>query len=767
MSSEATKRGLTSQMAAIFFVTAGALLFQVAQTRLFSAAFGYHLTYLVISVSLLGVGWGATLCAVFDARSRRPSVGQLALAEAVSIVLALLVETHVDPLSNLGLAVGAAYLLGFPPFAFASWIVVRSLRERSPQAGKLYAADLAGASSGSVLALLGLPLLGAPGLYGLAAILAAVSASLSFRGRLRALPVATFVVLTAALASWGDAVAPPQAGPEKSAVYGLGIDHLATRWDPMSRVDVVQYEGQPIGYQYLHFVDPAYDGPRPDAHLMSLDLSAATPILDGAGDMSVLRQTIIAAPYQLVADPTVLVIGPGGGVDIQNALVHRARSVDAIEVNRAVAGLMRGEFADYSGHLYTAPRVRVVEDEARSYIRRSSDRYDLIVMTVVDSWAALASGSYALTESYLYTSEAFQDYLSHLSGGGLLAVGRWYRDPPVEMLHTTQLAAIALRSEGIADVSSRMVVLRYRTFGLLVVQAAPFNTESIAKIRTFANAHGFAIEYDPLAPAGPFLAAALDARNIPATDDRPFFFAADLGERQVPTAYAILFVALVPAVLLSYLLLIRPLRRAIGPALGTSVGAATTLRSLAVGLGFIGAEIVLLQRLTLYLGQPAFALSLGLAALLIGAALGSSWSARLFVPKDPDQASAVCAVAVPVLLVVLTWVAAMTLAWPLAVRSAVAVIASAGLGIPLGAVFPKIVAQAGAADPRLVSWAWAINGAASVVGSILAVALTLNIGFTAVGVVAAACYLVPAGIARAQRVWHSSKTLSERAPVGT
>ena len=736
-------------MAAIFFVTAGALLFQVAQTRLFSAAFGYHLTYLVISVSLLGVGWGATLSAVFDTRSRRPSLGQLALAEAVSIVLALLVETHVDPLSNLGLAVGAAYLLGFPPFAFASWIVVRSLRERSAQAGKLYAADLAGASTGSVLALVGLPMLGAPGLYGLAALLAAVSASLSFRGRSRTLPVATFVVLTALLAGWGDIVAPPQAGPEKSAVYGSGIDHLATRWDPMSRVDVVQYEGQPTGYQYLHFVDPSYSGPRPDAHLMSLDLSAATPILDGSADMSVLRGTIIAAPYELVAAPTVLVIGPGGGVDIQNALVHGALSVDAIEVNRAVAGLMRGEFADYSGHLYTAPRVRVVEDEARSYIRRSSDRYDLIVMTVVDSWAALASGSYALTESYLYTSEAFQDYLAHLSGDGVLAVGRWYRDPPVEMLHTAQLAATALRSEGIADVSNRMVVMRYRNFGLLIVQSAPFDAASVAKVRAFANAHSFAIEFDPLAPAGPFLTAALDDRNVPATDDRPFFFAADLGERQVPAAYAILFVALVPAILLSYLLLIRPLRRAIGPALATSVGAATTLRSLAVGLGFIGAEIVLLQRLTLYLGQPAFALSLGLAALLIGAAIGSSWSSKLRL--DPDQASAACAVAVPVLLVVLTWIAAITLAWPLPARGAVAVIASAGLGIPLGAVFPKIVAQAGAADPRLVSWAWAINGAASVVGSILAVALTLNIGFTAVGVVAAACYLVPVLAGRAPK----------------
>ncbi|MDQ2914761.1 MAG: hypothetical protein M3T56_16155 [Chloroflexota bacterium] len=767
MSSEAPRRDLFSQMFVIFFVTAAALLFQVAQTRLFSAAFGYHLTYLVISVSLLGVGWGATLSAVFDARSRRPSLAQLALVEAGSVVLALLVETHIDPMSNLGLAVGAAYLLGFPPFAFASWIVVRSLRERSAQAGKLYAADLAGASTGSLLAFVSLPLLGAPGLYGLAATLAAVSASLSLRGRSRVLPVAGCLALTAALAGWGDVLAPPQAGPEKSAVYAPGIDHLATRWDPTSRVDVVQYQGQPIGYQYLHFVDPAYRGPQPDAHLMSLDLSAATPILDGRGDMSVLRQTIIAAPYELVADPAVLVIGPGGGVDIQNALVHGARSVEAVEVNRAVVGLMRGEFADYSGHLYTAPRVRVVEDEARSYIRRSSDRYDLIVMTVVDSWAALASGSYALTESYLYTSEAFQDYLAHLSDGGALAVGRWYRDPPVEMLHTAQLAATALRSEGVANVSDRFVVLRYLNFGLLIVQPGPFDLESIAKIRAFANTHHFAIEYDPLAPAGPFLAAARDERAIPASDDRPFFFAADLGDGRVPAAYAILFVALIPAVLLSYLLLIRPLRRAIGPALGTSIGAATTLRSLAVGLGFIGAEIVLLQRLTLYLGQPALALSLGLAALLIGAAVGSSWSSKLFMPEDPDRASAVCAVAVPVLLVVLTWVAAITLAWPLPARGGVAVVASAGLGIPLGAVFPKIVAHAGAADPRLVSWAWAINGAASVVGSILAVALTINVGFTTVAAVAAACYLVPALAGRAQRVLRGSKTLSERAPVAT
>ena len=113
-----------------------------------------------------------------------------------------------------------------------------------------------------------------------------------------------------------------------------------------------------------------------------------------------------------------------------------------------------------------------------------------------------------------------------------------------------------------------------------------------------------------------------------------------------------------------------------------------------------------------------------------------------------------CAVAVPSLLSLLTWVASITLAWPLTRRGAVAEVASVvARHVPLSAVFPKIVAQAGAADPRFVSWAWAINGAASVVGSILAVALTINVGFTTVGVVAAACYLVPVIAGRALAGW--------------
>jgi hypothetical protein len=209
--------------------------------------------------------------------------------------------------------------------------------------------------------------------------------------------VALTSLLTVALTVAGDAIAPPQSGPAKRPVYGEDITHLATRWDPHARVDVIHYEGLPTGEMYRNLIDPGFAAARPDAHFMLLDQSAATQILDGSGDMSVLRASIIAAPYELLTKPHVLIIGPGGGIDIQNALLHGASRVDAVEVNRGVAGLMRGPLAEYSGHVYTADRVNVVEDEARSYIRRSPDRYDLILMTVVDSYAALASGAYALS----------------------------------------------------------------------------------------------------------------------------------------------------------------------------------------------------------------------------------------------------------------------------------------------------------------------------------------------------------------------------------
>src|SRR5947207_5149153 len=713
-----------SRYLCIGLVSAAALLFQVAQTRLFSASYGYHLTYLVISVSLLGVGSGATLSAIFDRRPKRPGLVTLALAAAASALAALLLETHIDPGVALPAAILVAYVAGALPFVFASWIVVRSLREDPVRAGRLYSADLAGAAAGSLLAFAALPVLGGPALYGLSASLSALAAVAVAGLRLRTVVgLAGAASLTVALTLAGDAIAPPQSGPAKRPVYGGNITHLATRWDPHARVDVIHYEGLPTGEMYRNLIDPAYAAPRPDAAFMLLDQSAATQILDGSGDMSVLRASIIAAPYELVSQPHVLIIGPGGGIDIQNALVHGASRVDAVEVNRGVSGLMRGPLADYSGGIYTAPRVNVVEDEARSYIRRSSDRYDLILMTVVDSYAALATGAYALSESYLYTAEAFDDYLKHLSDNGALAVGRFYRDPPIEMLHTAALGVDALSRRGIADPFSHLVVLRYQDFGLLIVREEPFDVASANAIRRFAADHHFTVTFDPLDRTGPF-AEALAGTPVPATDNRPFFFANTLSD-QVPVAYLILFGALIPAVVLSWGLLLLPLRKVMGSALVTTLGRRTTLQALAVGFGFIAAEIVLLQRLTLYLGQPALALAVGLAALLIGAAGGSAASAggRIGVVR----AAFASAIVVGVAVLAFDRVAGAKVSWPLAARGAAACLVATAIGVPLGTVFPTVIASAGMRNDGLVAWTWAVNGAASVVGSILAVVAAIAI----------------------------------------
>jgi hypothetical protein len=730
-----------SRLICIALVSAAALLFQVAQTRIFSASYGYHLTYLVISVALLGVGSGATLSGVFDRRPKRPGLSTLALAASAGAIVALLLETHVDPGAALPAAILVAYVAGALPFLFASWIVVRSLREDPAHAGLLYSGDLAGAAAGSLLAFVALPSLGAPGLYGVSACLSALAALVVAEVRPRAIVgVALAAGMTVALTFAGDAIAPPQSGPAKRAVYGENITHLATRWDPHARVDVIHYDGLPIGAMYRELIDPGYTASRPDAHFMLLDQSAATQILDGSGDMSVLRASIIAAPYQLVTRPHVLIIGPGGGIDVQNALIHGASRIDAVEVNRGVAGLMRGPMADYSGHIYSAPGVNVVEDEARSFIRRSPERYDLILMTVVDSYAALASGAYALSESYLYTAEAFDDYLGHVTDHGTLAVGRFYREPPIEMLNTAALGVDALRRRGASDPLAHLMVLRYLEFGMLIVRTDPFDAVSADVLRRFAAEHRFTVAYDPFARTGPF-AEGLLGTPVPARDDRPFFFANEPGA-SVPVAYVILFGALIPAVVLSWGLLLLPLRRVMGNALVTAIGRRTTIQSLAVGFGFIAAEIVLLQRLTLYLGQPALALALGLAALLIGAAIGSAASAsgKLGVGRAA-LASALILVTAVLLIESLT---VATLSWSLIARAVTACVVSMAIGIPLGSVFPTVIASAGAHDQGLVSWAWAVNGAASVVGSILTVVAALVLGFTAVGFVAAACYVVAA-----------------------
>ena len=169
-------------------------------------------------------------------------------------------------------------------------------------------------------------------------------------------------------------------------------------------------------------LSPKFSGPRGDSLFMDIDSAASTPILKGTGnpaDAAYLRYELTALAYHLVERPagfTALVIGPGGGRDLLSALVFGARHVDGVEINPIIArDVMLDRFRDYSGGVYAHPRVAIHVDDGRSFVRRSTTKYDVIQASLVDTWAATAAGAYTLTENSLYTSEAFGEYLDHLT----------------------------------------------------------------------------------------------------------------------------------------------------------------------------------------------------------------------------------------------------------------------------------------------------------------------------------------------------------------
>ena len=748
-------RAPASLYVAIFLLSFAALLFQFVQTRLFSAMLDYHLTFFVVSGALLGVACGAAAAAVVDVRPRPPSSSFLAIGAAMATIVALAVETRIDPMSaGMFVSASVAYVLGVIPVLLVSWVIVRALRDAPASSGSLYAADLAGAASGGLLGYLAIGALGGQGLYGVVAgasliAAAALLADVAARRVVWAGLAVAAVGVTVTLSLWGEALAPPRPGPLK--VMEMGVPHEFARWDPLARVDIHRNgpEGDPFHYAFL--IDRRYAGPRPPSLLMTLDMGPITPIIAEASgaEAEVMRSSLIAAPYALEPRRSALVVGPGGGIDILNALVHGATAVTGVEVNRTEVALMRGEYADYSGGLYLDPRVQVYEDEARSFVRRSTDRYDVIAITVVDSFAALTAGAYALTENYLYTAEAMHDYLTHLSPKGVVAISRWFRDPPVEIARTVGIADAALRRLGHDSPERSLAVLKYGNLGLVLARLEPFTAEDMRIARAFAAERGFTLELDPLAPGG---LLQLARASTPPTDDRPFFFdtvsLADVvdGRVALPYGYAVLFTTLLLSGALAVGLALVPVYRDARRAAGRRIPSGTVV-ALMLGVGFIAAELVLIQRLTLYLGQPALALSIGLAALLSGAASGSALSMR--GRAGVRLAAIASAIALLAVLGLLPLVTDATLASALAVRAVIATAAAYAVGLPLGMVFPRLISDVH--EPPLVSWVWAANGTASVVGATIGTMVALVAGFTGLGVLAIACYAVAATFAPRHR----------------
>lgn len=779
----------------VFLVSMGALALEVVLTRIFSVTLWYHFAFLAISMALMGSAIAGVVLYFFPAltepeRAQR-WIGRAAatLAIAVPVVFLLYLRIPFRPvlmnrsegfsLIQLGY-LALIYILLSIPFFLSGAIVALTLSGWSREAGRIYWADLTGAAIGCLVSVAALQYLGGVNaLLAISVVLALAAAAFLYGSRRWILATGVILLFTVGLLasnlnqSWVKIVVNKTGGDEPPILY--------EKWNVHSRVTVYEPEVFPFFWGVsapLWEQTIAEGGSWPHA-LLLIDAVAGTPIQSFNGDLAsvdFLRYDLTSLAYQLREAPNTLVIGPGGGRDVLAALSSGAPHVTAVEVNPAVVNAVRGPFAEFAGDLYSRPDVNVVVADARGFVERSPDQFDIIQASLIDTWAAGGSGAFALSENSLYTQEAFRSYYDHLSDDGLLSVSRWYLpDRPAETMRLVTTGMAGWKAAGVADPTQHIAVVikddaRAQTEGLstTLFSKHPLSADEVAAIKQTAESMGYTVIYAPgLEPfeevgrmiVSPDLEAFIKDYPLdisPATDNRPFFFNLVLlgglldsslsGSgvyRTSMEAINVLLAVIGISALVGLLFVLLPLwlgTRRRGLERPTSM---TLAYFGALGLGFMLVEIPTMQKLTVYLGQPVYSLAVVLFSLLLFSGLGSLWSGRWARERVANNMRWVFMALVIFLLLhalASSFVLSRTLGLPLVWRLVIAVGLLAILGFLMGIPFPTGIRLEGRRHSTVVPWLWGINGIMSVLGSALATALSIHIGFRLTLVGAALVY---------------------------
>ena len=766
------ERGSGRAFTGVAVVSLCVLMLQLTLTRLFSATMYYHFAFLAISLALFGSaasGVFVYLCQVRLARvptGRALSAAAALFALATAAALLVILANPISPVEDTwttSARLARIYVAAALAFFFAGGVVTIAIARYAPAVSRLYLFDLVGAAAGCLLLIPVLDMLGAVNTVLAVSVLAALAAVLfewgGSGGRAYRAVVATVAVGLVVLLGYN--MQTRRLDVRKAKGLDEAGNVIFSKWNSLSRVTV-------------------WGSLANDTALIMIDADAATEVTRQGTDLvrhSYLARRVETLGWHLRPGSRALILGPGGGNDVIAALLFGAREVTAVEVNPIIArDLMSSEpLRSYSGRLYEQPGVRLVVDEARSFIRGSPERYDLILGTMVDTWAATAAGAFALTENNLYTVEAFKDYLEHLTPDGVLSLTRWYVDPPDQLLRLVSLGRAAVEELGLGSAAGRMVVVRgafeqgtERAYATFLLKRAPFTPGELQRVDEVAARNGFEVLYAAGRPSSPPFARLVEAPDparlwaemprdlAPTRDNSPFFFhTARLGDlaavlrsegewRKNNLGTFVLGGLLALTVLFTFAFIVGPLVLARAGILRRSRAPLGWLFYFGcLGAGFIVFEVALVQKCILFLGHPTYSLAVVLFALLLFSGIGSRLSGR-FAP-EVLRGRLVRVLAVVTLLVAATSVALSPLfdalvhldrTW----RIAIAVAALAPLGLAMGMPLPSAVRLLAREAPEIIPWAWGLNGAASVMGSAAALAIALAAGFDQALLVAASLY---------------------------
>ncbi len=790
------------QLLGIFLTSMGALALEIVLTRIFSVTLWYHFAFLAVSLALMGSATAGVVLYFFprlatpERASRAIGWAALALAVVIPATFVLYLQLPFEVLldTSQGFTVQKLWWLLFIyvdlsiPFFLSGFVISLALSTWARQAGQLYWADLVGAAVGCLFSIMILETFGGTGaMIAIGGVMALAGAAFTLGAPLSPLkrrwstllPLLILGVLAVFLVGvtrggWLPITSSKSGGEEAPRVY--------ERWNAHSRVSV--YE--PVEYPFFWSVDSALwdqtiaQGGTFRHALLLIDAVAGTPIqgYDGAlNQVEFLRYDLTSFVYHAIERPTTLVIGPGGGRDVLAALASGAPHVTAVEVNPAIIEAVRGPFAEFSGGLYDLPEVTVEVADARGFIARSPERYDVIQASLIDTWAAGGSGAFALSENSLYTQEAFQTYFEHLTDRGIMSVSRWYQpERPAETMRLVSTAMAGWQRAGVADPRQHVVVVARLTSGAAteglataLFKRTPFTPEEVQVLKARAAELGGTLLYGSGQPAfeavGEFIlnsdwkafTATYPLDISPATDDRPFFFnLVRLGDLLDPAlgrswvyrvsmeAIYILGAVIAVTTVLSVIAVLAPLGISARRNRQLARPSARLLGYFALlGVGFMTVEIPIIQKLTVYLGRPVYSLAIVLFTILLFSSLGSLWSGRWTTEKLKRNLQWVFpAIAVMALLHAGTalWPLPQTMGLSFGLRLVVTMVLLAPLALLMGIPFPSGVRWVGRHHPGVIPWLWGINGVMSVLGSALATALAIHFGFRITLLIAAGFY---------------------------
>ena len=762
-------------LAGIFLISLGVLLFEISLTRIFSLVLFSNYAFMIISTALFGFGLSGVMLSIFPNFLEKIKTHRIlfisSILFALSVLGSFLVINHiplqmtnlkdVKNLTNLGIY----YLALIVPFSFAGVIIATLFSLYTKEIPKLYFFDLLGAGIGCLLTVPFFTKFGALGTLYIVAM-AGLLSGIIFTWRTSRLTrySSPFVIALFAFLfpQWMKIEIQVHDNKRSYKEDQIGKTIEYSKWSSLSKLDIAP--GPKPYFKRLWI-----DGGTNESALISFDGKFKTDYVNG------MNKLIIAIPYLMKKNPDVAIIGSSGGREVLLALNNDPKTVTAIEMDPTICEIDSKTYADYIGNIFKDPRVTLVCDEGRSYIKRSDKKFDIIHQINNFTPIAMASGAINLSESYLLTAEAFNDYLSHLNDDGMLVLNRH------NIFKIVIMARKVLEDLG-KDARQHIMVVEGedKLNNGFYLKKNPFKPEEIAAIKSLAAERNLEVLYAPgMEDAGSWYTRFLNSSTPsdfyslpgltlnPPTDNKPFFeHIGSFGKidttdpsmplclrwvdeqkkvkRLMPIEDMILIVIFLEATLFSLAFIFGPLfifsKKGI-PSL-------TELRTLgfffAIGIAFILIEICLMQNFVLFLGVPVYAISVVLFSLLSSSGIGALVSGAIKTPSSRHIGIVMSVILL--LILIMNYCLPYGIQYFLGSSFWVRVFASMAFIFPLGFImgmpFPIGMRLLDSAEKRLVPWAWGINGYATVIGTVSAIALARGIGFKMVLLTAAVIYLL-------------------------